>query len=402
MPNHYCTLTARGEEKLAQAAISGPPLVISHIAVGDGNPLENEPATASVLLGEQYRMPVNTVYSPVEDQSVVIIEAAVPNTVGGWEVNEVGLFDADGELIGIANYPKTFKPALPSGISRVLLIRVMLDVGSAEHVTLLVDPAAVMATRQFVTLAVQELADSAAEAYLVKAQNLADVPDKAAARTNLEVYSKTESDARYLDESQNLADLDDAAAARTNLGVYSKTESDQRYVNEDDYANAAASQAVAEAATSSGNWMSPVRVLQLLRAAAAVATDTLRGCVRWATLAEVNAGSASVAVTPQRMRWGFSISKALDGYIVFPEWLGGLIIQWGQETLQYDYTVTFPIAFPSACLNVHVTQNRPRIWGYGNEVYAYNVTNTTAVMTMSGNDGAAQANVPVFWLAIGH
>lgn len=68
---------------------------------------------------------------------------------------------------------------------------------------------------------------------LERAANLSDVADKAAARGNLSVYSKAETDAldqgvkdAALLKAGNLAGLADVAAARTNLGVYSKAESD--------------------------------------------------------------------------------------------------------------------------------------------------------------------------------
>jgi len=41
----------------------------------------------------------------------------------------------------------------------------------------------------------------------------------AGARTNLGIYSTTETDARYLNEASNLSDLDSASTARTNLGL---------------------------------------------------------------------------------------------------------------------------------------------------------------------------------------
>ncbi|MCR6633145.1 MAG: hypothetical protein NVV74_25620 [Magnetospirillum sp.] len=68
---------------------------------------------------------------------------------------------------------------------------------------------------------------------LEKAANLSDLEDKAAARANLGVYSKTETDAldqavrdAALLKNGNLAGLADVAAARTNLGVYSKPETE--------------------------------------------------------------------------------------------------------------------------------------------------------------------------------
>lgn len=54
--------------------------------------------------------------------------------------------------------------------------------------------------------------------------NLSDVPDKAKARSNLGIYSTTDSDNRYLNESNNLSDLNNKSTARANLDVYSKRE----------------------------------------------------------------------------------------------------------------------------------------------------------------------------------
>lgn len=61
--------------------------------------------------------------------------------------------------------------------------------------------------------------------------NLNDVLDKAIARNNLSVYSKTESDGRYLDEAANLSDLPSTTTARSNLDVYSKSEVNSKIDN---------------------------------------------------------------------------------------------------------------------------------------------------------------------------
>lgn len=55
--------------------------------------------------------------------------------------------------------------------------------------------------------------------YLNAADNLSDLTDKAAAQTNLNVYSKEAGDLRYLRQSNNLSDLTDKAVSRTNLGL---------------------------------------------------------------------------------------------------------------------------------------------------------------------------------------
>lgn len=111
--------------------------------------------------------------------------------------------------------------------------------------------------------------------------------------------------------------------------------------------------------------MTPLRVFQALRSAAAKATETLIGVLRVGTQAEVNAGALDdVAVTPQKMRWGFAVSLAANGYIVFPTWLGGLVLQWGAVSINInvansyiDSVITWPIAFPNAIYAAAVGPN---------------------------------------------
>ncbi|MFL1490369.1 phage tail protein [Pseudomonas antarctica] len=70
-----------------------------------------------------------------------------------------------------------------------------------------------------------------------------------------------------------------------------------------------------------------------------------------ATLDQVSAGNDEFSiVTPKTLRWGFSINLAANGYIAFPRWMGGLIVQWGNAYITVNNTqFLFPIGFPNAC-----------------------------------------------------
>ncbi|MCX4026615.1 phage tail protein [Endozoicomonas sp. SM1973] len=70
---------------------------------------------------------------------------------------------------------------------------------------------------------------------------------------------------------------------------------------------------------------------------------------------EINKGDEdNKFVTPKKISWGFAVELGNNGYIKFPSWLSGLIIQWGEGTAGQsgDYTVIFPISFPNHCSQI--------------------------------------------------
>jgi phage-related tail fiber protein len=117
-----------------------------------------------------------------------------------------------------------------------------------------------------------------------------------------------------------------------------------------------ASQAEAEAATDQDNTkpMTALRVFQAIAKRVVQATETVFGWAKVATQAQTNSGADdTVMVTPKKMRFGFASSFNAQGYIVFPTWLGGIILQWttgAAMTPGSAGAVYWPIAFPNACL----------------------------------------------------
>ncbi|WP_339464347.1 phage tail-collar fiber domain-containing protein [Pseudomonas sp. EA_65y_Pfl2_P74] len=157
-------------------------------------------------------------------------------------------------------------------------------------------------------------------------------------------------------------------------------------------------------------WNAPINQGSIDIAALAVlaqqASETNRGSAKIATQAQADSGADDTTiVTPKKLRWGFQILKAANGYLVFPTWLGGLIIQWGYASIPAAFTaVPFPLSFPNACLGVQSTPFN--VSGAADVIEFTSMpsnTGFTAVGVSSGlSGGAIQTPTNFFWFSIGH
>lgn len=161
MSTFYTLLTAVGEAKLANATALGQPFIISQMGVGDGNGVTPTPSPAqAALLNELRRAPLNTLDIDPNNPSAILAEQVIPETVGGWWIRELGLYDADGDLVAVGNCPPTYKPLLTEGSGRTQVIRMLIVVSNTAAVTLKVDPSVVLATRGFVDAKVLVVSDA--------------------------------------------------------------------------------------------------------------------------------------------------------------------------------------------------------------------------------------------------
>ncbi|MOA50101.1 hypothetical protein D3C78_1730770 [compost metagenome] len=96
---------------------------------------------------------------------------------------------------------------------------------------------------------------------------------------------------------------------------------------------------------------------------------------------------------------------AANGYIMFPSWLGGLVLQWGSfstvfnSTAATDYMISWPMAFPKAVYTALV-QNVGGIdigSGVNISIYARSLTNGNVRVTKTG----VAYTLTFTWIAIG-
>lgn len=162
------------------------------------------------------------------------------------------------------------------------------------------------------------------------------------------------------------------------------------------YGIGTATQAEAEGGVDDTKPMSPLRVFQAISKKIVQASESVLGIAKLSTQAQTNEGTDDVTVvTPKKMLFGFDRSFGTTGYILFPSWLGGFMIQWGTTS---SASVVFPRPFPTQCLRV-----LPQITNWNATTAAatqyFAITNrTTTGFTLA----VAASPQAIEWIAIGN
>lgn len=156
MSTFYTVVTDIGAAKLAAAIANVQPLELTHFAVGDGGAdgpegVYDPVKTQTTLNRERHRVQINDIRIDGANAAWLVVEAVIPASVGGWWIREAGIFDADGYMIAIAKYPESWKPVLSDGVGKDFLLRIVFEHSNVAAVTLNIDPAVVVATRDHVS-----------------------------------------------------------------------------------------------------------------------------------------------------------------------------------------------------------------------------------------------------------
>ena len=352
----YSLPTNTGAAKLSYAMANNLTVQISHMAIGDGNgAVVNPTAAATGLVREVHRAQLNQLYQHPDNPNWLVAELVIPAEVGGWTIREIGLYDVAGDLIFVGNHAEQYKPVQSQGSDETKTVRMVILVSSVAAVTLKTDPSTVMATIKFVN---DSIAAAATEATQAEAEAGTDATRKMTPRRVWQAITK-----RF------------------------------------------ATQAQAEAGTDNATAMTPLRVFQAMRAAASAATEVFRGALRIGTQAEVDAGVLDdVAVTPKKLRWGFAAVIAANGYIIFPTWLAGLVLQWGNTTTLSGATKTqsFPVAFPVECFGAVATARNTGGGGDTVEIIGDPTPTSISFVSFFISGSATQQAAKVWYLAFGH
>jgi len=149
---YSAVLTVAGEALYAAALMSGTPIVLSTMSVGDGggSPIASPDPTRTTLVNQVYSTTINGLSVDPLNPNLMWAQLSVPPTVGGFTVREVGVFTSGGVLFAIANYPDTIKAVAASGTTLDLVINLGMIISNTALVTVTIYPSLVGATRAWV------------------------------------------------------------------------------------------------------------------------------------------------------------------------------------------------------------------------------------------------------------
>ncbi len=457
----FAILTAVGEAKQANAAALGTSWTFAQMAVGDANGTDPIPSrTQTKLINERRRAPLNQVKVDPANTSVIIAEQIIPENVGGWWVRELALYDADGDMVAVANCAPTFKPLLTQGSGRTQVIRINLIVSSTANIELKIDPSVVLATREYVDTVIVEalskldykhsvLAATTANITLSGIQTIDDELLPAGARVLVKDQAQAKENGIYVVPAAGVwkRAQDADTSVEVTPGLFVSVE--KGMVNGDSMwqlvtdapivlgTTALAFEMVTGRTGVSAGAYTKVTVNKNGRIIAGTNPNTLAGqgindaytkgeidpLIAQAT--EVNKGTSRFGTSTEQVEGLLKTvmsnpagvlalltarfprrTFAYRDYIRIPDVPGGLIVQWGRDSnpTAGPITVSLPIAFPSAKwleLSAPVLGS-PAGWDTAQSAGSTSLSQSV-FNRRSGNGTStnAQSNFDVFWLSLG-
>ena len=252
--------------------------------------------------------------------------------------------------------------------------------------------------------------NSALTTHITNYGTLAALSNVTTARSNLSVYSIAQCDATFAPIAGNSGQTFLVGSASSANHAVRKSQFDAK-TGQATETTAGIAEVATNAETLAGSSdtvvVTPLKLQYMIDNKGA--TTSAKGTVELATNAETITGTDTErATTPSNIAGLFADtgrrSIGTSGYQKLP---GGLIIQWGSGLLTTASTVSFPIAFPTACVNVQITADSSS--SVDIELACVRLLTTTdftfdGVRFSGGGFGlsAAASNLTCYWMAIGY
>jgi phage-related tail fiber protein len=145
---YFIIPTALGRAMIADSIQTGADINLSMVAVGDADYVPAGGQTE--LMSERARVAVTDVIRDPANPALLRVRAVLPPDMGGWRIHEVGIFAKNGNLFAVGRMDGSYKPLYTDGMAKEVALDLILEVGAEAGFNLVIDPHAIIATRQWV------------------------------------------------------------------------------------------------------------------------------------------------------------------------------------------------------------------------------------------------------------
>ncbi len=172
--NFGSILTNIGKAKVANATLLNGNIALKTLKVGDSNGTYYNPTEDQTeLKNTVYECAVGAIKIDTNNPNWITVETLLPGNIGGFTIREVGLFDADGDMIVVGKYPETYKPLIENGASKDINVRIIFEVSNTENVTVNINPSVIIATKEDINNLQEQIENN--DSQLKEKANLKDV-----------------------------------------------------------------------------------------------------------------------------------------------------------------------------------------------------------------------------------
>ncbi|MGN2369248.1 phage tail protein, partial [Clostridium cagae] len=210
--NFGSILTNIGKAKVANATLLNGNIALKMLKIGDSNGTYYNPTEDQVeLRNTVYECAVGAIKIDTNNPNWITVETLLSGNIGGFTIREVGLFDADGDMIVVGKYPETYKPLIENGASKDINVRIIFEVSNTENVTLNTNPSVIIATKEDINNLQEQIENNDSQ--------MKDIANNKASKTELEDLKNTVANIDLSATKVNLATINGMSAKNVQSGI---------------------------------------------------------------------------------------------------------------------------------------------------------------------------------------
>jgi len=153
---YYVTLTDHGSQLVAEAH-HVQTINLTEMVIGDANDIPYLPIDKKDLTQLVHQTAAVEIREIKIADGIATVSAIIPANIGGFNIHEIGLKDASGQLVYIGNYHGAYKPIIAEGAGGELEIVIDIKASAGAEALIEINPFIISADKAWVLEKFNEL-----------------------------------------------------------------------------------------------------------------------------------------------------------------------------------------------------------------------------------------------------